>query len=52
MISLIFRTFTISLIILGMFFGLFYLLYGVPNETTWSPIWENYYNESRFLQLL
>ncbi len=45
MISLIFRTFTISLIILGMFFGLFYLLYGVPNETTWSPIWENYYNE-------
>lgn len=45
MISLIFRTFTISLIILGMFFGLFYLLYGVQIETTWSPIWENYYNE-------
>lgn len=45
MIAFIFRTFILFLILLGMMFGLFYLLYGVPNETTWSPLWEYYYNE-------
>lgn len=45
MISLIFRTFAIALILLGMCFGLFYLLYGIPDESTWSPLWEYYYHD-------
>lgn len=44
MISLLFRTLMISIILISMFFGVFYLLYDVPNAAAWSPLWENTYN--------
>jgi len=45
MISLLFRTLAISIILISMFFGVFYLLYDVPNAAEWSPLWENTYND-------
>jgi len=43
MITFIFRTFTIFLLLGGMIFGLMVLLFGVPNETNWSFLWETNY---------
>lgn len=45
MISLVFRTFTISVLFLCMLFGFFYLLFGMPSEENWSLLWDKYYDE-------
>lgn len=45
MISLLFRTFTISVLFLSLLFTFFYLLFGVPNEENWGLLWELYYDE-------
>ncbi len=45
MISFIFRTFTLFLLLNGMMFSFLFLFFGEPNEENWSILWEQKYEE-------
>ncbi|WP_421664236.1 sensor histidine kinase [Lysinibacillus telephonicus] len=45
MISFVFRTFTIFLLLSGMMFSFIFLFFGEPNEDNWSILWEQQYEQ-------